>query len=115
QLGARLGRIGADRPLSLLGSHQGLEPAHRLSLVSQSSGRNQGEEKTEREAAEEGGPQPSHPAGTGGGTDFPGGKLVSHAKTAGQRRQRLRRPERVAETSRERGVDQSRASRGRVV
>ena len=48
QLGARLGRIDVDRPLSLLGSHQGLEPAHRMSLVSQSSGRNQGEEKRRR-------------------------------------------------------------------
>src|SRR3989339_954915 len=89
QLGARLGRGDADRPLSLLGPHQGLELAHRLSSVSQSSGPDQRQEESEGKEAEaaQAGPQPSHPAGTGGGADFPGGKLVSPAETAGQRRQ----------------------------
>ena len=48
QLGARLGRPDADRPLSLLGSHQGLEPATRFSLVSQSPGRSPRERRSRR-------------------------------------------------------------------
>ncbi len=52
-----------------------------------------GKKKPKGKPQKQGGPQPPHPAGTGGGADFPGGKLVSRreicssaatAPTAGQ-------------------------------
>src|SRR3990170_4772790 len=115
ELGSRLGRAHADRPLPLLGFYQGLEFANRLSLVSQSPGRDQGKEERKETETAEARPQPPHAAGTGGRTAFAGGKLVSRAKADRQRRQCLRRSERAREAAGQRGVDQPRASKRRLV
>ena len=121
QLGARLGRLDADRraipsglptkvwslPLGfrLYRNRQGLTKGKRSAEI------REGQEVPETPAR----PQPPHPAGIGRGTDFPGGRLVSRAETAGQRRQRLRRGERPAEAAGQRRPDQPRPSEGGFV
>jgi len=77
ELGARLGRRDADPSLSLLGLGQGLEPADRVSPISQPPGF---DERQEDEAVPEvlptkPRPESSHPPGTGGRVAFAGRPL----------------------------------------
>ena len=78
-------------------------------------GLTKGKKKGKKQKPAQAEPQPPHSSGTGSGTDFSGGKLVSRPKADRQRRQRLRWSQRAAEASVQCRVDQSRTSQRRVV